>query len=88
MYAGPGSAPMLAAAAAWDGLVEELYMTAASYGAVISGLTNDGWLGPSSASMGATATHYVAWMPVLPGKLSRPPTRPGQRWWPTRRRLR
>lgn len=37
MYAGPGSGPMLAAAAAWDGLATELQSTAADYGSVISG---------------------------------------------------
>jgi PPE-repeat protein len=62
MYAGPGSGPMLAAAAAWDGLAAELYSTAASYGSVISGLTSGPWLGPSSASMTAAATPYAAWI--------------------------
>jgi PPE-repeat protein len=61
MYAGPGSVPMLAAAAAWDGLADELHSAAASYGAIISGLTAE-WQGPSSASMAAAATPYVAWM--------------------------
>ena len=31
MYAGPGSGPMLAASAAWDGLAADLESTAASY---------------------------------------------------------
>ncbi len=61
MYAGPGSGPMLAAAAAWDGLATELQSAAASYGSVISGLTA-GWLGPASAAMAAAAGPYVAWM--------------------------
>jgi PPE-repeat protein len=62
MYAGPGSGPMLAAAAAWDGLAAELNSAAASYGSVISGLTAGPWLGPASASMAAAAGPYVAWM--------------------------
>jgi PPE-repeat protein len=62
MYAGPGSGPMLAAAAAWDGLAAELYSAATSYQSVISGLTAGPWLGPSSASMAAAAAPYVAWM--------------------------
>jgi PPE-repeat protein len=62
MYAGPGSGPMLAAAAAWDGLAAELYSAATSYQSVVSGLTAGPWLGPSSASMAAAAAHYVAWM--------------------------
>ncbi|MGH7042134.1 MAG: PPE family protein [Acetobacteraceae bacterium] len=61
MYAGPGSGPMLAAAAAWDGLAAELRSTAASYGSAISGLTA-GWQGPSSATMAAAAAPYTAWM--------------------------
>jgi PPE-repeat protein len=62
MYAGPGSAPLLSAAAAWDGLVEDLYSAATSYGSVVSRLTSQAWLGPSSASMAAAAATYVAWM--------------------------
>jgi PPE-repeat protein len=61
MYAGPGSGPMLAAAAAWDGLAAELRSAAASYASVISGLTAGPWLGPASASMAAAAGPYVAW---------------------------
>jgi PPE-repeat protein len=60
MYAGPGSGPMMVAAAAWDGLAEDLYSTASSYGAVVSGLTGGAWSGPSSASMAAAAAAYAA----------------------------
>ena len=62
MYAGAGSGPMLAAAAAWDGLAGELHSTAASYGSEVSGLTGGPWLGPASASMAAAAAPYVEWM--------------------------
>jgi PPE-repeat protein len=62
MYSGPGSAPMLAAAAGWDQLSGELYSAAASYSSVISGLTGGSWKGPASASMAAAAATYVAWM--------------------------
>jgi PPE-repeat protein len=61
MYAGPGSGPMIAAAAAWDGLAADLHSTAASYSSVISGLTA-GWRGPSSAAMTAAAAPYTAWI--------------------------
>jgi PPE-repeat protein len=61
MYAGPGSGPMLAAAAAWDGLAAQLRSTADSYSSVISGLTAE-WQGPSSAAMAAAAAPYAAWM--------------------------
>jgi PPE-repeat protein len=62
MYAGPGSAPMMAAATAWAALAAELGSTAASYEAVISRLTSDGWMGPASATMAAAAAPYVTWM--------------------------
>jgi PPE-repeat protein len=62
MYAGPGSGPMLAAAAAWDGLAAELHAAGAWYGSVIAGLTTGPWLGLASASMAAAAGPYVAWM--------------------------
>jgi PPE-repeat protein len=62
MYVGPGSGPMLTAAAAWNGLAAELYSAATSYQSVMSGLTGGPWLGPSSASMAAAAARYVVWM--------------------------
>jgi PPE-repeat protein len=62
MYDGPGSEPMLAAAAAWDGLATELHTAAASYGSVISELSAGPWLGAASAAMTAAAAPYVAWM--------------------------
>jgi PPE-repeat protein len=64
IYAGPGSGPMLAAAAAWDGLAAELHSAASSYQSVIAGLTVGPWLGPSSASMAAAVAPYVAWMRI------------------------
>ena len=39
MYSGPGSGPMLAAAAAWDGIAADLSSTASSYSAVVADLT-------------------------------------------------
>jgi PPE-repeat protein len=62
MYAGAGVGPMLAAAAAWDTLATELGTTAASYGSAITELTTGPWLGPTSMSMTAAATPYVAWL--------------------------
>ncbi|MEZ0364151.1 PPE family protein [Mycobacterium sp. pUA109] len=61
MYLGPGSAPMLAAAVAWDGLAADLYTTAASSGALIAELAGQ-WSGPASMSMTAAAAPYVAWL--------------------------
>jgi PPE-repeat protein len=62
MYAGPGASSMLVAAAAWDGLAADLNSTAASYGSVISGLTDESWQGVASTSMAAAAAPYVTWM--------------------------
>ena len=62
MYAGPGSGPMIAAAASWDNLAAELFSAAGDYGSVISGLTSGPWRGPASASMVAAAAPYVSWM--------------------------
>ncbi len=68
MYAGPGSGPMLAAATAWNGLAAEMQSAAASYGSVISELTDDAWIGPSSTAMEAAATPYLAWMSATAGQ--------------------
>ncbi|WIM85757.1 PPE family protein [Candidatus Mycobacterium wuenschmannii] len=62
MYTGPGSAPMLAAATAWDDLAAELSSLAASYSSETTGLTGAAWRGPSSESMAAAAGTYVGWM--------------------------
>jgi PPE-repeat protein len=61
IYSGPGSGPLLGAAAAWAALAADLNSTAGSYQSVIAGLTAGPWLGPSSASMAAAAAPYVAW---------------------------
>jgi PPE-repeat protein len=62
MYAGPGAAPMLTAAEAWEGLAAELHSAANSYQSVVSGLTAGPWLGPASTSMAAAAASYVSWL--------------------------
>lgn len=62
MYAGPGSGPIIAAAASWDSLAAEVSSAAGDYGSVISGLTSGPWRGPASASMVAAAAPYVSWM--------------------------
>jgi PPE-repeat protein len=62
MYAGAGSGPMLAAAAAWDGLATELHTAATSYGSVISELTAGPWLGAASAAMRSAVEPYLAWI--------------------------
>ncbi len=62
MYSGPGAGPLMVAATVWNELATELDSTAASYSSVISELTGQEWLGPSSASMAAAAAPYAAWM--------------------------
>ena len=62
MYAGPGPGSMLAAAAAWQSLAEELTFAASGYGSVVSTLTSGSWTGPSSISMAAAAAPYVTWL--------------------------
>lgn len=62
MYCGPGSAPLLAAAAAWAGLAGELHSSAADFSAVVAILTTDVWRGPSSMAMSTVATGYIGWL--------------------------
>jgi PPE-repeat protein len=62
MYAGPGSGPIIAAAASWDSLATEVSSAAADYGSVISDLASGPWRGPASASMVAAAAPYLSWM--------------------------
>lgn len=62
MYSGPGSAPLMAAASAWNGLAVELNSAAAGYEHVINQLTGEEWLGPASESAAQAAAPYVAWM--------------------------
>ncbi|MEZ0365317.1 PPE family protein [Mycobacterium sp. pUA109] len=62
MYAGPGSAPMMAAAASWRALAAELSSAASSYEAALTQLTGEEWTGPAAAAMTAAATPYMTWM--------------------------
>ena len=62
IYTGPGSAPLLAAASAWDALASELQTTAASYASTITDLTSSGWQGPSSVAAADAAAPYTAWL--------------------------
>lgn len=54
--------PLLAAAAAWEGLAANLQSSAASYASLIGKLTEKNWQDPVSASMAAGATSHVAWL--------------------------
>ncbi|OBH01171.1 MULTISPECIES: PPE family protein [unclassified Mycobacterium] len=62
MYSGPGSASMVAAAGAWNALAAEMRSAAATYGAVVAGLTSESWFGPSSMQMTAAVAPYLEWL--------------------------
>ncbi|ORW43276.1 hypothetical protein AWB90_19320 [Mycobacterium paraense] len=62
LYSGPGSAPMLAAASAWNAMAAEMRFAAVSYDSVLSELTSGSWVGPSSMAMAAAAAPYLEWM--------------------------
>ncbi|HEU4360054.1 MAG TPA: PPE family protein, partial [Mycobacterium sp.] len=68
MYAGAGSAPMMAAASAWRGLAAELTSAATSWDSVVAQLTGEEWLGSASASMTAAAAPYIGWMNATAGQ--------------------
>ena len=62
IYAGPGSGPLLAAAAAWSGLGADLQAAASGHRPVITELTSGPWLGPSSAALLTAVTPFIAWL--------------------------
>lgn len=62
MYSGPGSAPMLSAAASWQSIAAEMHSAAAAYETVVSGLTSTHWFGPSSVAMFSAAKPYIEWL--------------------------
>ncbi len=62
MYAGAGPTPMLAAAAAWEGLADELGSAARSFSSLISDLVASSWQGPSARAMTAVAMPYAEWL--------------------------
>ncbi|MCV7259866.1 PPE family protein [Mycobacterium shimoidei] len=64
IYAGPGSAPMMAAASAWQALAGQLESAARGYSAVISGLHGEDWLGNASNAMADAVAPYVEWLSV------------------------
>src|ERR1700709_1816850 len=58
---GPGSGPLLAAAAAWNALAAEMRSAATAYDSVVKQLVSAGWFGPSSTSMLAAAEPSLTW---------------------------
>lgn len=69
MYTGAGAGPMMAAAAAFSSLADELSTTAAASQAAIANLAGDEWMGPSSIAMVTAAQPYVLWMHTTAGQL-------------------
>ena len=61
MYAGPGSGPMHAAAAAWDGVAGQLESFGRTYSSVLAELQGGRWSGGASSAMAGAAAPYVAW---------------------------
>ena len=68
MYSGSGSGPLLAAAAAWDGLATELDSAAAAYVDLIHRPDRRTMEGPSASSMQTAAIPQVAWLRSAAGQ--------------------
>ncbi len=87
MYAGPGSGPMMAAAAAWDGLTAQLETFAARYSALVVGTAGPELVRPV---VGRDGRRERALRGVgdrrRRSRRSRPPTRRERRPPPTKRR--
>lgn len=59
MFAGAGGAPMVAAAAAWDGLADALGSAGQAFSSTTASLTDQAWQGPAAAAMLAAAQRYT-----------------------------
>ncbi|ARG56014.1 PPE family protein [Mycobacterium kansasii] len=68
LFSGAGSAPMVAAAAAWNGLADELAGAAASFSSVTSELLCQAWQGPASAAMASAAAPYTEMLSAAAGR--------------------
>lgn len=62
MYAGPGSGPLIAAAAAWQVLANGLETASRGYASVLARLEGESCSGGASAAMATAAAQFVAWM--------------------------
>ncbi|MDQ2628503.1 MAG: PPE family protein [Actinomycetota bacterium] len=71
MYTGPGSGPLLAAAAAYDSLAAQLNSFSTGYFSVIADLQGESWTGRASAAMAAAASRYAQWAAVTAGQVER-----------------
>ncbi len=71
IYSGPGAGSMLVAAAAWEGIADELYSAASSCNATISALADDAWMSAASVAMATATAPYVAWMSATAAQAQR-----------------
>ncbi|MDT5230550.1 MAG: hypothetical protein QOI39_1050, partial [Mycobacterium sp.] len=62
VYLGPQSAPLAAAAAAWQALAADLGATATAMQTAVANLVGSSWTGPSSAMMGGAGEQHVRWL--------------------------
>lgn len=62
MYSGPGSTPLMAAAAAWDVLANGLDSVSRGYASVITRLHGESWSGGAAVAMTNAVTPYVSWV--------------------------
>ncbi|WP_063477213.1 PPE family protein [Mycobacterium kansasii] len=62
MYSGPGSGPLMAAAAAWGRLADDLETAATAYSSLILELTGLPWRGPAADAMVASVLPFVSWL--------------------------
>ncbi len=68
IFAGAGRTPMLSAAAAWDGLAQELQAAAGSFASVTFGLADEGWHGAAMQAMTHAVGPYVSWLSTAAGQ--------------------
>jgi len=68
MYAGTGSGPMMAAAAAWDVLANGLESVSRGYSSAITQLQGESWSGGASEAMTSAIAPYVAWVATAGAK--------------------
>lgn len=62
VYAGPGTAPLMAAAAAYANLAAEVSSTATQWESIISLLTTESWTGGGSAAAAAAAQPIITYL--------------------------
>ncbi len=71
MFAVTGPGPIRSAAAAWDGLANELGSAANLFGSAISGLASESWQGPASAAIAGAAAPYAGWLTAAASRAGR-----------------